>query len=456
MKIFGVIKMKSHIFIQAAVCVAMMVLSANSAPVPVTDVITSPGFSDGIPAGSGRVLDYIEISNVWYNVRGVVCTECNEGTISYAVDEPVPTLRTNMLSGLKYTQTVLNIGASGAKFDLGVTVTDDSVRILFSEIAPPHVYTGDPISIYPTTNGVVVGSWKLDIVSGDYADTGYEWQNNYAGYLFRSFITSFCLSDFSGDTGPLTFDGIKIADNNGIDPNLIAIVEDPVDIPVSTTEPVPATGIFSPGFVLSPETNLQTLVGIATSNGTFQSVSSLTCVSASGGDVYQTDTNSPISKQEALSALSFTEVVANCAEYEFGIGQTVNSDDNIRFFLSECEVDANGTMDKIIVYPLFDSNLIQTWCLEFKSSDFGTPSPGWKATRANDGHTPTFYGSLTSFSLSDFTNGPPVSLTGVNGFKVVCPNVEISSNVFVRADMSILGMYEVPPPPPSGTVIMIN
>jgi hypothetical protein len=37
--------------------------------------------------------------------------------------------RTNALSGLKFTQAVVNIG-SGAKFSLGVTVTNDSVGIL--------------------------------------------------------------------------------------------------------------------------------------------------------------------------------------------------------------------------------------------------------------------------------------------------------------------------------------
>lgn len=420
----------------------------SASPVPVTDVSTTPGFGPDDPSGSGRVLNYVEISNVWYNVRGAVCTECQAGTFSYAVDEPVPTLRTNVLSGLKYTQSMLNIGSTGAKFDLGMTVSDDTTRILFSDIAPPMVYTGDAITIYPTTNGVPVGSWKLDIVSADYADTGYEWQNNYGGYLLRSFVTSFCRSDFSGDTGTLTFDGIKIAGNNGIDPNFVAILEDSVP-PAIPGLPIPATGIFSPGFIISPETNLQTLVGISTSNGTSRLVSSLTCVSATSGDIYQTDTNATITKIAALSDLSFTEVVANSSAMEFEIGRTVHSDESIRFFLDECEIDSLGTMDNIIVYPLYDGNPINSWCLELKSVDYGAPSPAWRTTRVSDNHTVNFYGSLTSFSLNDFTNGPPSELTDVDGFKVVCPVVVETHQ---QADISVFGMYEMPP---QGTIIIV-
>ncbi|MDA3923373.1 MAG: hypothetical protein PF904_01575 [Kiritimatiellae bacterium] len=425
----------------------MLAFAMQAAPVPVTGVSTTPGFGGGIPLGSGRVLNYVEISNVWYNVRGATCTECNAGSAEGAVNETQPTSRLVALSGLKITQSVLNIKSSGAKFDLGMTVSNNTTRILFSEVAANTQSTGDYITIYPTTNGVVVGSWKLDIVAADYADTVLAWQGVTGSYLFRSFITSFTLSDFSGDTGTLLFDGFKISGNNDVDPNFAAILQEPASAPISST-PIPATGIFSPGFVISPETNLQTLVGIVTSNGTSRQVSSLSCVRVTNGGAYLTDTNNPPTKLEVLSELSFTEVIANASGMEFEIGRTVNSDDGVRFFLSECDVRDSGTDDVVIVYPLYEGERIDNWCLEFQSSDYGEPTPDWSAQLLGGGHEPTFYGSLTSFALSDFTNGPPIALTGVNGFEVKCPTIDN-----LTADISVFGMYEMPP---EGTIILVQ
>ncbi len=444
-------KLKSgRLFKQLIISVCLTALVSPAAPVPVTNIITSPGFGPEVPEVDSQRLDYIRTAAGWYALTGATCTECVNGIFSYAINEPVPSSRTVVLSGLKLTQSVLNIGATGARFDLGVLVTNDSVGIVLSEIGPSSVPTGDPVRVLPTTNGVAVGSWKLDIVAADYADTGYYWKNNYSSYEMRSFITTFRLSDFSGDTGSLVFDGIQLTGNNNYDPNLVATIGavlPPYVNPVSRR--LPATGIFSPGFVLNPETNLQTLASIITSEGTFSVITGLTCTAVSSGDYYQTDTNVPSSKTDAASGLKFTEVVANASSLTFSIGRTVTSaDEGIRFFLSECEIDVLGTMDKIIVYPLAGTTPIYNWCLELASEDYGTPSAGWRATRPSDAHTVTFYGSMISFALTDFTNGPPVALTGVDGFRIVCPLVDTR-----QADIGLFGMYAIPP---SGTIIVIH
>ena len=314
-------------------------------------------------------------------------------------------------------------------------------------------YAGDPVNVYPTLNGIRVGSWVRAIVAADYGDTGSLWHNTYGNLNMHAFLTLFRHSDFTNDTGVLIFDGVELSGNTGYDPNLVATIGDsaPPVTPVASRV-LPATATFTPGFIVNPETNLQTVVSITTSEGTFTELTGLTCTSVSGGAVYQTDTNVPMSTVVAMSGLKFTELVANASSMDFSIGRTVNStDDRVRFFLSECEVDTAGTMDLMIVYPLSGSTRIYTWALELASPDYGVPSPRWNAIRISDKHNPGFYGSIATFALSDFTNGPPMALTGVTGFRVVIPTVG-----GLQADPSVFGMYEIPPPPPPGTLIRVQ
>lgn len=424
----------------------------QAAPVPVTGVLTSPGFTSGLIESNGQALAYILTPAGWYAPLGATCKACAVGELSRAVNEADPVSRTNALSGLKFTQAVVNIG-SGAKFDLGVTVTNDSVGIVLSELGTDVQFTGDPVSVYPTTNGVRVGSWVRAIVAEDYGDTGSLWRNTYGNLTMHAFVTVFRLSDFTNDTGLLSFNGVELAGNSGYDPNLVATITDPVPPYVpGASHVLPATATFAPGFAVAPETNAQTVASITTSEGTFTALTGLTCTSVSGGAVYQTDTNVPLTTAEAMSGLTFTELVGNANSMDFSIGWTVNStNDRVRFFLSECEVDALGTMDKMIVYPLSGTTRISTWALELNSPAYGAASPKWNAIRISDKHNPGFYGSLATFALSDFTNGTPVALSGVTGFRLVCPLIGGA-----QADPSVFGMYEVPLPPPPGTLIKIH
>jgi len=437
---------------QVVLGVALALSGARAAPVPVTDILTTPGFELSGTTSNGQSLAYILIDDEWYQPSGAVCTACAGGDLSRAVNEPDPVTRTNALSGLKLTQAVVNI-TSGAKFNLGVTVTDDSVGIVLGELGTDKQNTGDPINVYPTTNGVRVGSWVRAIVAADYGDTGHLWRNTYGSLTMHAFVTVFRQSDFTNDTGVLTFDGIELAGNTGYDPTVVATIGEPAP-PVTpvVSHVLPATATFAPGFTVNPETNLQTVSSITTSEGTFTELTGLTCTSVSAGAVYQTDTNVPMSTVEAMSGLKFTELVANASSMEFSIGRTVNStDDRIRFFLSECEVDTAGTMDTMIVYPLAGGLPIFSWALELTSPAYGASSPKWNAIRVSDRHNPGFYGSIATFALSDFTNGPPMALSGVTGFRIVIPNIG-----GLQADPSVFGMYEVPPPPPPGTLISVQ
>ncbi len=425
---------------------------ARAAPVPVSNVLTVPGFSASGITSNGQTLAYIQLGSSWYPPSGALCTSCAAGTLSRAVLEPDAITRTNALSGLQLTQAVVNFESGGAKFKLGLTVEDDSVGIVLGELGTNQQNTGDPITVYPTLNGARVGGWVRAIVAADYGDTGHLWQNTYGNLIMHAFVTVFRHSDFTNGTGVLTFDGIELTGNTGYDPNLVAVIGEPAPpYSPSTSRVLPATATFSPGFVESPETNLQTVVSLTTSEGTFTNLTGLTCTSVSGGAVYQTNTNVPLSTVEAMSGLKFTEIVANANSMDFSLGRTVNStNDRVRFFLSECEVDTAGTMDTMIVYPLAGNTRIYNWALELTSPDYGTPSPKWNAIRVSDRHNPGFYGSIATFALSDFTNGPPIALTGVTGFRVVIPLLG-----GLQADPSVFGMYEIPPPPPKGTMIQV-
>ena len=358
---------------------------APAAPVPVTGIIAFPGFVPGLIESNGQALAFIQTPAGWHAPLGATCKACAAGDLSRAVNEPDPLSGTNALSGLKFTQAVVNIG-SGAKFDLGVTVTNDSVGIVLGELGTDVQFTGDPVAVYPTANGVRVGNWVRAIVAADYGDTGSLWKNTYGSLTMHSFMTVFRLSDFTNDTGDLTFDGLELAGNAGYDPNLVATIGEQVPPYVpGASRVLPATATFSPGFLVNPETNQQTVASLTTSEGTFTALTGLTCTSASGGAVYQTNTNVPLSALEAMSGLTFTELLANANSMEFSIGWTVTStNDRVRFFLSECEVDTAGTMDKMIVYPLSGTTRISTWALELTSPDYGAADQ--RTHNAEPGH----------------------------------------------------------------------
>ena len=423
---------------------------AAADPVPVKSILTTPGFTSGLIESNGQALAYIQMADGFYAPVGATCTACPNGTITRAVNEPAPASTTEALSGLKFTQAVLNMGSGGAHFDLGVTITDDSIGILLGELGiVPQ--SGDPVTVYPTTNGVRVGSWSLSLVAADYGDTGHLWQTTYSGYAMKSFLTVFRLSDFENDTGTLSFDGIELANSTVYDPNIVATIDEPVEPYVPAVSHVlPATGFFTPGFVDDPETNLQTLASLTTAEGRFMELTGLTCTANNGGSLYQTNTNDPLSLVEAMSGLKFTELVVDPISLDFSIGREVSVfEERLRFFVSECERDNNGTMDKMIVYPLAGTTRISTWALELTSANYGPPSPKWNASNTSLDDTVGFYGSIITFALSDFTNGPPMALTGVTGFRLECPSL----GAFTRADPSLFGMYELPS---GGTVIAVR
>ncbi|NLC81087.1 MAG: hypothetical protein GX748_07890, partial [Lentisphaerae bacterium] len=47
-------------------------------------------------------------------------------------------------------------------------------------------YAGDPVNVYPTLNGIRVGSWVRAIVAADYGDTGSLWHNTYGNLIMHA------------------------------------------------------------------------------------------------------------------------------------------------------------------------------------------------------------------------------------------------------------------------------
>jgi hypothetical protein len=80
-----------------------------------------------------------------------------------------------------------------------------------------------------------------------------------------------------------------------------------------------------------------------------------------------------------------------------------------------------------------------------RTVDYGPSSPLWLSTYSNP---KDWRGFLTSFAITDFTNGPPGTLTGVDGFRLEC---EIVAGT--KAVPNIFGIYMLPPP---GTVIWVK
>jgi hypothetical protein len=447
--------MKTNVYGVTVLSGAALLLLAGAAaadPVPVAAVATTPGFTPGQIESNGQALVYIQTADGVFAPVGATCTYCSISDPGRAYYEPAPASSTEALSGLRYTQGVLNTTTAGARFSLGVTVTNDSIGILLGELGNNTQNTGDPVTVYPTTNGVRVGSWKRRIVSADYGGLLNEnWRYVYsAAQTMRAFLTTFRLSDFTNDTGELSFDGIELADQSGYDPNIVATFNLDAPLPPYVPETsylMPVTNAtFSPGFVLNPETNGQALAGITTAEGTFLSITGLTCT-ASGGEIgYARGEPVPADTKEALSGLRFTQIAINAGTSKWALDRTVGQKDGrVRFFLGEVGISGNSNTDNgVLIRPLFNGSRVDNWILQIPTSAWGVPvSPPWQTYY---GGSYIFRGQMMSFALTDLTNGIPGRLEWVNGIEVTGSG----------DDLNVFGIYELPPPPPKGTIITVN
>ena len=438
-----------------SVVLGIIAIVSQAAPVPVTDFSFSPGFGPESPETNGQELVYIKTAAGWHEVAGVTCTSAGTWKYSGARGEvPQPTSAADALTGLKFTQTSLNIGnTTPTKCNLNLTITNDSIGVLVGELSVNA--TADSITIYPLLGGSRVGDFSVALVQADYGNGSPTWFLPTAvhGGTFLSHMTIVHLSDFTG-TGTLTsFDGIELAGNTGYDPNIIATVGALMSDPVIESHFLPATGTFSPGFgPENPETNGQVLVSLTTSEGTFNNINGFTCNLGPGNykKVYwAVGETPPVTTNESMSGLKFTQVAANFEYVDVDLGYSVGrSDQHARFFVSECGTSATS-VDPITLYPLSNGERIGSWQLYVGTNDYGTASAKWQTVGHEDpSFKPSFYGHLVSFALSDFTNGIPATLTGVDGFRVNC-----DSGLATPADLSVFGAYETPK---KGTIVIIN
>lgn len=434
----------------------MLAVVLEAAPVPVIDILCEPGWP--LPTTivtNGQTLAYIETLAGHYAVAGVSCTYCNGGTATGTTNE-APASTMAALSGLKYTQAVLNIGALGAKFDLGRTITDDDVGVVLGEIGIPG-QTGEQINVYPTFNGVRVGAWARTVVPADYGINTKYWDKRFPKdqQQLQSFLTTFRRSDFTNDTGELTFDGIEISGNNGYDPNIVATIETllPLYVPV-TTNLFPVTGMtFSPGFVSNPEHNGQTLTDITVDGRTFNSITGLTCVAYSGGEWVAGTSNENIPEatsniSSVLSGLKFTQFAANPKSVDFNLGfTTTQNDKNLRFFFGDAS-PTHVLPDAATIRPLRDGVPIGNWKINVEVGDYGPMSPPWKINKL----TTPMASCLVSFAITDFTSETAAPFLGeVTGFRVE----DHSSTAPFVIDPNVFGVY-VCPPLLLGTVILVQ
>lgn len=432
---------------QIVLGVALALSGVRAAPVPVSDIIVTPGFGAASIGTNAQTLAYLKTAAGWYAPAGATCTYCTGGSAGGAPDEIPPASRASALSGLKYTQGVLNFLATGAKFSLGVLVTNDSVGVVLGELGTAQQHAGDPITVYPTTNGVRVGTWARALGAGDYGEINKTWRFCYSTTQdLHCFLTTFRLSDFTNGMGELAFDGIELAGNTQYDPNLVATIGElaPLYQPdVSRVLPVTAL-TFSPGFDTNPETDGQTLTGITTGEGSFLNVTGLTCTAVSSQQAIAGAIGepAPASAVEALSGLRFTQFAVNPANVDWSLGRTVTqADKRVRLFFGEVALESQNAGDPVTIWPLSGGQRVGDWALSITNGSYGSAtSPLWHSTFSNY----KFKGYLVSFALTDFTGGLAGTLTGVDGFRVSCG---------LNADPNVFGAYELPP---LGTLISVQ
>lgn len=424
----------------------LMTLVSQAAPVAPTAFWFTPGFGPETLETNAQTLAFIELGGAWYAPAGATCTS-SAGTARGAIGETQPVSAVAALSGLKFTQIAFNIGTGGSKFNLGVTVTNDDIRVVLGTCGGSGALGGS-VTVYPLSDGVRVGDFSLAITSGHYGSQSPLFKTLYLDVGGR--LTAFRLSDFTG-TGTLgSFNGIELYDATGAyDPNLVATIGTslPAYLP-SVSRVLPASGLFSPGFDQNPEPDGQTLTGITTSEGTFTELEGLTCTIISTVTTNYSAINEAyiLPHTEALNGLRFTRLVANPTTVDFALGRTIGQNDaRIRFVLGETAPSNIFVPDPIRVRPLSNGRLVDRWVLLVRSTDYGAASPLWKTTYSNP---KDWRGFLTSFAITDFTNGPPGTLTGVDGFRLECVVV-----TGTNADPNLFGTYMLPP---SGTVIWVK
>ncbi|MDA3923374.1 MAG: hypothetical protein PF904_01580 [Kiritimatiellae bacterium] len=431
-------KIKSRNIMMASF--AMMAFAIQAAPIPVDAIYCDPGFVTGVAATNRQNLVYIAVSNDGYQVTGAVCTECTS-TRRGGTTNDLPASSSAALSGVILTHVVID-SSNGAKFDLGVTITNDNTGIVLGEIGASNQTSGDPINVYPLINGIRVGNWVRRITAVDYGMFNakpfrVDRSDGILNQTLIPFLTTFRHSDFTNDTGALSFDGIEINDTSNYDPNIVAVFGEALTL---VTNKLPVTAMtFSPGFDENPELDGQVLKSITTDEGTFSNIEGLRCVSAGGSKFGAVNEGVPDHATNALSELRFTQGSANVGTADWILDAVVNgSDSNLRFFFGEISVYTSVNPDSVTITPFVDGVLFSDKTLVIESGDYGTPSPVWDNT-----YVSLFVGTMVSFSLNDFLDGVfDEPLTNVTGFRVYSST----------ADPNIFGTYKIPFP---GTIIVV-
>jgi hypothetical protein len=139
-------------------------------------------------------------------------------------------------------------------------------------------------------------------------------------------------------------------------------------------------------------------------------------------------------------------MAANPEILDFALGYSISMNDrNLRFFFGE--ISPLTTPDSVTVIPLSGGQPIGNWSLDIAVSDYGPASPRWKINTLGSTPIASF---LVSFAITDFSSDSALPLlTGVDGFRVVCPVVSSA-----QADPNIFGVYVSPPVFP-GTIVIV-
>ena len=191
-------------------------------PHPTTGTTVS-GF-DTNPELDGQVLTSVTVDGVVYTeLQGATYTGVNSGGAVFgAINEGDPADVYTALSGLSVSTGRTNVPVSD--FAFGSTINaGDGVGILLGEISISG-QTGDVVTVVPLdAAGNPIGDFTLSISESDYgAQLGI--MDVEAGGVpnISTRLTSFSISDFIG-TGTLTgVAGIRLQDNAGYDPSVVA------------------------------------------------------------------------------------------------------------------------------------------------------------------------------------------------------------------------------------------
>lgn len=228
----------THRFVMlAALAVFYSVSSAHAVVNPITATDLSPAVDQSPEPDPTAVTGFVSGGATYGELDLATATAVSVGGTAFsAQSSPVPVSGLSALNDPFLTSGRTNVAL--VDYDLGRVVGLNEILFLYEINTAGQA--ADAVTVIPLIDGVVVGTWELDLASSDYGvQTAIFDVNNALPNIGARGVT-FSLADFTGDTGVLSgVNGLRFVDRIGADD------WDPSLVGIARAVPEPATAMLA-------------------------------------------------------------------------------------------------------------------------------------------------------------------------------------------------------------------